>query len=336
VLEDRERHHAVETPHAWANLIESRVMMGTHGQPGYNPEREKMRFAEEVHRRVPASRRLVIQYRQLTSRKELWYYLDRSFDEITSLTELQRLPPRAQNAVLLVDEQLLDSVERPIFRALIAKHPVTFFDRFTMVDLGSDQPGEASWAFYDLPMSPLYRFFVSHKYPPLGLRRKAYLPGVCEALAAGAPIATDETPPDRPRNSSLDACWHNALVARGDRDRAEVAEVVTRGSLPQLDLPLGPAHIVAAGREGASMRIVYRAGGPDPVELHYVAIDPKQPKPRTIARGAAVPPPEKWRAGFLYVDVVPLPPGTQLAVERASVPSPGKPATVLSHTDLPR
>lgn len=272
-------YFAFEVPHAWANLLESRVMMGTHGQPGYDPEREKMKFAQEVHRLVPPGARLIVHYRHLTARKELWYYLDRSFDEINNLSELVRIPKeRAARSVLLIDEQMMDGGERAILRELLRTHPVTWFDHFGMVDLRSQTPGETSWAFYDLPTTAAYRFFVSHRWAPLGLKRKAYLPGLCESLAVGAPIAAarDELPPDPPKRPGLTACLHNAQVARGEDATASERAVI--GALPLLHGALGSAQIVAAGREGGSVRLVLRASGPEAGELRYrVTVPPPRP-----------------------------------------------------------
>ena len=284
-------YFAVETPHAWANLLESRVMMGTHGQPAYDPWRQQMKFAQEVHRLVPPNGRLIIHFRHLSARKEFWYYLDRSFDEVNHLSELQKLPKKDQS-VLLIDEGMLDPNERQIFRQLIRNHPVTYFDHFTMVELNKNGAGEKSYAFYDLPMSPSYRFWVSHKWAPLGLKRKAYLPGLCESLAVGAPIARDELPPDPPRHPALQACYHNALVARGEP--AEASERAVLAGLPPLDAPngrpLGDARVVAARRGGGMVRIVYRASGPIAAELRYVITLPA-PKPPAPAKNAPAPKP---------------------------------------------
>src|SRR5439155_10052699 len=41
----------VEGPHAYRNLVESREVMGTHSQPGYDADYTKLRFAMEVARR---------------------------------------------------------------------------------------------------------------------------------------------------------------------------------------------------------------------------------------------------------------------------------------------
>ena len=47
-------YFVAEVPHAWHNLVESRVLMGTHGEAHYNPEQQKLRFAAEVHARTEA------------------------------------------------------------------------------------------------------------------------------------------------------------------------------------------------------------------------------------------------------------------------------------------
>jgi len=367
-------YFVVELPHSWHNLIESREMMGTHSQPGYNPEREKLRFAREVHALTPPGRRLVVHYRHLGARKEFWYYLDRSFDEINSVAELPKLPPRAKDAVLLLDEQLLDAGERPIFRELIAHHPVTFFDHFTMIDLGNPTPGAKSWGFVERRTTPAYRFFVSAKWAPLDLLRKPYLPGLCEAAQAGVPLATDEPAPEQPKNAAQLPCWHNVLVARGDAAAAARSEAQIVGRTPRADLALGSARIIAAGRDGPSVRIVYRAGGPSSTELRYIVQRPapkqppslpapKQPAPKQQApippapkpapippapKPAPIPPaivprspalslPASWRKGFLYVDVVSVAPdASAFSVELFTPPpKPGAAPTVVSHADLP-
>src|SRR5206468_9131920 len=134
-------YFVAEVPHAWHNLIESRGMMGTHGEAHYDPEQKKLRFAAEVHARTTRDQRVIIHYPHLGARKEFWYYIDRNYDEIQSLRELDRLKATLGKSVLILDEHLLSVADRPIFERLIAAHPVTFFDDFTMVDLRSSTPG---------------------------------------------------------------------------------------------------------------------------------------------------------------------------------------------------
>src|SRR5437868_6586998 len=77
-----------ELPHAWHNWIDSRVLMGTHGESHYDPEQHKLVFAKDVNRHVKPDERVIIHYGQLGARKEMWFYLDRSFDNITTLAEM--------------------------------------------------------------------------------------------------------------------------------------------------------------------------------------------------------------------------------------------------------
>jgi 4-amino-4-deoxy-L-arabinose transferase-like glycosyltransferase len=180
-----------EARHAWSNLLESRVLMGTHGEARYSPEQEKLRFAAEVHARTGRSDRVIIHYPHLGARKEFWYYIDRNYDEIQNLSQIEKLP-QLEHSVLIFDEQLLSVNERVLFDRLIRSHPVTFFAQFTMIDFRVKQPYARSYAFVRRPMSLAYRFFVSHRYAPLALVPRVYLPGECAALAASVPIDLDE------------------------------------------------------------------------------------------------------------------------------------------------
>src|SRR5262249_26329496 len=149
------------------------------------------------------------------------------------------------------------------------KHPVTFFDHFTLVDLRSDKPMAMSYAFADGRMSKSYRFWVSHRYPPIELVRRAYIPGLCDALQAGAPIATDEALPPMPSAPDLHllACWHNVLTARGDAVGAAKLAVQLTKDLPRLDATLAKARVGAAGVGGGKLRLVLFAGGPETGDL---------------------------------------------------------------------
>ena len=315
-------------PHAWGNLIESRVLMGTHGETHYSPEQQKLRFAAEVHARTNRNQRVIIHYPHLGARKEFWYYIDRNYDEIQSLAQLQTLKTLPQS-VLILDERLLTIADRALFDRLMTQHPVTFFDNFAMVDLRSTQPGARSYAFVAGPMSAGYRWFVSHKYPPLHLVPRAYLPGECAALALGVPVATDEELPDaaEPRFA---ACHHNLLIERGQLEaaRAEARQLVDR--LPALDAALGGARIAAAGVRAGRLTLVLAPSGAERGELRYqLARDGKVAA--TLPASTSVPPPSRWQAGRLYVDEVALPPGRwdaeALLVETAPAapPVPGRP-----------
>jgi 4-amino-4-deoxy-L-arabinose transferase-like glycosyltransferase len=296
-----------EVPHAWRNLLESRVLMGTHGEAHYNPEQQKLRFATEVHARTTRDERVVIHYPHLGARKEFWYYIDRNYDEIQSLQELDKHKPTLGKSVLILDEKMLSAADRLIFDHLIQEHPVTFFDNFTMIDLRSTTPRAQSYSFEPGPMSLAYRFFVSHKYPPLALVRHAYLPGECEALTLGVPVATDEQIVE-PTDARLLPCYHDLLVDRGqDAPARAVAEALTK-PLTAVDRPLGSARVVAAGLRAGKLEVALAPAGVETGELRYqLSRDGKVGA--NISASLGIPAPPRWKSGHLYVDHVELPPG---------------------------
>ena len=325
-----------EVPHAYDNLLESRVMMGTHGEGGYNPRRELTRFSQEVHARTTKNDRVIVHYGHLGARKEMWYYIDRNFDEITTLSDAQlaRFEKTLPQSVLMLDERMLNVAERPVFEKLVAKHPVTFFDRFALVDLRSQKPGETSYMFVDGKMTPGYRWWVSHKYKPLELKRAASLSTLCRLVALGVPMASDEAePPTPPANElAIQQCWYNYLAARGDTARAAQVRSSLGAGLNAVDVPLGHAQVVAAGVTQRHLRVLWVAGGPEVGEVRYHVKRAGQPDlfiPRSVA-----PPPSEWVKGQLYADEVFYVAGTappeltvELVVPPPPAPTPPKPAT---------
>jgi hypothetical protein len=304
-----------EVPHAYANLIESRVLMGTHSEPNYSPQAEKLFFAREVTRRTKPTDRVISVYGNLGSRKEMWYYLDRSLDEIQSLTSVDTFKKTWSKSVVIFDERLLSAQERSVFERLIREHPVSFFDRYTMIDLRSNQPGETAYSFVPGPRSRAYSWFVSHKYPPLQLRREGYLPGICAAIEAGVPVARDEALPAPPPTSDLRArtCWVNYLTERGEPVREQVRaamELTTAvGALPSGPVPLGDASVHGAGVDKGRLRVLIHAGGREVGDLRYQIVRVGSPVAATPAgavitlpRSAQVPSPSTWRTGRLYLD----------------------------------
>jgi 4-amino-4-deoxy-L-arabinose transferase-like glycosyltransferase len=298
---------AAEVPHAWHNLLESRVMMGTHGEAHYDPEQQKMRFAHEVHLRTSKDERVIIHYPHLGARKEFWYYIDRNYDEIQSLRELDKHQATLSKSVLILDERMLSAADRLIFDRLIQAHPVTFFDHFTMIDLRSQTPRAQSYAFVPAPMSAGYRFFVSHKYPPLVLARRSYLPGECAALTLGVPVATDEAV-EEPDDARLRPCYHDLLVDRGQPDAAAKVAAELLRPLQPLDRTLGSARVVAAGMRAGKLEVAIAPGGAETGELRYQLVrDGKVGG--VISPSLGVPLPARWKAGHLYLDRIELLPG---------------------------
>jgi hypothetical protein len=294
---------AAELPHTYHNWIDSRVLMGTHGEAHYDPEQHKLVFAKDITRRTKPDERVLIHYGQLGARKEFWYYLDRSFDNMNGLNELDRHKADFHKSVLLLDEQALSGWERGRFEELMTQHPVSFYDRFTMVDLRSDKPLVSSWAFGVGNMSARYRWWISHKYAPLHLMRVGYLRGICTALDLGVPIATDEEAAPWPTEPKMLPCYRNYLVVRGDKGDAKRAEERLLDGMEARSVPLGSARVIAVGRKGGKLRIAIEAGGPEKDELRYV-IKHDGVLQQVVGRSSAMPPPSKWRSGFLYIDEV--------------------------------
>jgi hypothetical protein len=298
-------YFAAELPHAWANLIESRVLMGTHGEAGYSTAQDKWLFAADVAHRVRPDERIIIHYGELGARKEMWFYIDRSFDEITHLNQLDKYKKTLARSVLMLDERALSGGERQLFRELIRVHPVIFYDHYAMVDLRSNKPGAMSYGFAPGAMSLRYRWLISHKYPPLKLTRVGYFPGLCEAVTVGAPVARDEEAPPPPHDPKQLPCYYNYLIARGDNATAgRVLDGLIAGLEPS-PLYLGSAR-VWGGIAGGRLRVVVRSDGPEEGELRYLVEHATPPLQLPLPR-IALPAPSAWRRGMVYVDEVTLP-----------------------------
>jgi hypothetical protein len=291
----------VELPHGYHNWIDSRVLMGTHGEGHYDPEQHKLLFAKDVTKRTKPDERVIIHYGQLGARKEMWFYLDRSFDNLNSLSELDRLRPNFKKSWLILDEQSLSGSDRARYEDLLAHHPVTFYDRFTLIDLRSDKPGVSSYGFVAGNMSRGYRWWVSHKYAPLHLLRTGYLRGICTAIEHDVPVARDEQAAAWPTDLHYLPCYRNYLVLRGEPREAKKAEERLLQGLHPMAASLGSAHVVAAGRVGGKLKIAIEASGAIDGDLRYVL---KKGEQVLQVVSSTLPSPRRWRAGFLYIDEV--------------------------------
>jgi hypothetical protein len=331
----------LEAPHAYANLLESRVMMGTHGERNYNPEREKLLFGKEINRLTTPAERVILHYPHLSARKELWYYLDRSLDEVTHLTQAEKHKATWSKSVMVFDWKMLSADEKRWVLPLVATHPTIFFDHFTLVDLRKQGGGVTSYGFRERAVeSAAYKFFVQHKWKPLETYPMAWLPGVCDALEAGAPLADPASFPMPPETAFKDArareCLQRLYVRRGDAAAAErVVGQLTAGLVPST--PVGgalgkAARVVAAGVFAGRLRAVWIGGGPEAGELRFVVERPGKP-PLVLAHSPAAASPSSWQPGFVYSDEVALPPnagaltGATIAVElvRPAPPAPKAP-----------
>ncbi len=188
-------YFSAEVPLSFRTLVESRVLMGTLGEVRYTPHDDQWMFAKEVTKATVPTDRVILHYPSMSARKELWFYLDRSMDEITQMAQIERYRKTFDHSVLVYDDKLISPPERAIAEQLMKEHPVRFYDRFVMIDLRVAGPRVEGWGFDKGPMSSAYRFWVSHVYPPLRPVRRASAAGVCTALRLGLPIAKDEQAP---------------------------------------------------------------------------------------------------------------------------------------------
>jgi hypothetical protein len=177
-----------------------------------------------------------------------------------------------------------------------------------------------SYAFEPQRMSALYRFFVSHKYPPLALVRRAYLPGECEALRLGVPVATDEELRE-PGDARLMGCYHNLLVERGNTRLAQATMREILAGLTPLDRPLGSARIVAVGMRAGKLDVAIAAAGAEKGELRYqLSRDGKVGA--YVGPSLTIPAPAHWKSGAVYVDHVELTPGRWDVEAQLTEPAP--------------
>ena len=197
-------------PQAAHNLVESRVVMGTHGEAHYDSHADAWAFAKEITKRTLPSERVILHFPSMSARKELWYYLDRSLDEVTSLSQVARYKPEFDHAVLVYDDRAIAPYERKIAEDLMKSHPVHFFDRFVLIDLRVTGARVDGSTFAKGPMSLAYRFWVSHVYAPLTVAREASSTEVCTALRLQLPLATDEPLPPKGGRP----CWADYLRRR--------------------------------------------------------------------------------------------------------------------------
>lgn len=163
-------YFALVIPHSYRNLLESRVMMGTHGEPHYDPQYEKLRFAEEASRLTEKTSCFVAY--NLPHRLEFEYYLDRSFctpqtwGNIGTLTQVEALHKQFPNMVIVMDSQV-EGAERAILLDLLRRHPGTLFGTYLHIDLGKQEKTLDAFRFVPHRPSLAWRYLVSHKYPPL-------------------------------------------------------------------------------------------------------------------------------------------------------------------------
>ncbi len=164
-------YFAVVLPHTLHNLIESREVMGTHGQPGYNAEYNKLLFARAAAAHTDKYAFAV--FYQLPYRLEFTYYFDRSYGispwgEISSLAQLEDIHKRHPNLVLMTHKPQPAGLDAAL-RQLLQKHDAYAYDNFLLVKLDKEtaHPEFHEYRFQAQRPSLSWRWFYSHKYPPM-------------------------------------------------------------------------------------------------------------------------------------------------------------------------
>jgi hypothetical protein len=157
---------ALVLPQSIYDLIRSRALGGSQGFVGYDSEQAKMRFADEVARwSCPDD--VVAIAASIPHRVELLYHLDRTTRDVASLAEVTR-PGGPPFSVVLTDAEPPPS-ERAALATLLAQHPARRVERWLMIDLRAHGSDLRTFALRPRAPSWTWRWFVSHRYPPLDL-----------------------------------------------------------------------------------------------------------------------------------------------------------------------
>ncbi len=147
-------------------LIESREVMGCLHNGGYNPEYEQMRFAEVVaHYTAPGD--LVGITSDIEVRDEFSYLLDRTVRTLNSINDVTR--PENSGIAVLLTEANPPGDQRAALNALLAQHPARQIANWFFIDLRRAGAEQRTFVFRPRKPSLVWRWFVSHCYPPLVL-----------------------------------------------------------------------------------------------------------------------------------------------------------------------
>lgn len=165
-------YFAITLPHALHNLVESREVMGTHGQPNYNSEYQKLLFARAAAEHTDKYAFAV--FYNLPYRLEFTYYFDRSYGispwgEIGTLAQLGPIQKRHPDLALLT-QRPMPAAEDRLLTAVLQKHDAYAYDgNFLLVrlDTETDHPQLHSYHFVKQQPSWVWWWFYSHKYPPM-------------------------------------------------------------------------------------------------------------------------------------------------------------------------
>ena len=195
-------YFATTLPHAFHNLVDSRVVMGTHGFVGYNPDYSKLMFARAAGAHTPKSAFAV--FFHLPYRVEFTYYFDRSYGvspwgELSTLAQLDEVRKQHPELVLVTQRSLPAAEDRRL-RELLQHHRAYAYENFLLVRLDEEiaQPEIHEYRFVPQKPSWIWWWFYSHKYPPVEAVEVTTPFGDAIRAAAAAPSAPTSTAPPAP------------------------------------------------------------------------------------------------------------------------------------------
>jgi hypothetical protein len=238
-----------EVPLGYKKLIESRETMGTD-TPGYNADYPKQLFAQEVARRTGPEDFVFTLTAGFPRRIEFYFYMDRSNVDIASLNQLRTMRKERPRSLLVLNPSAVSGAERDILLELLRKYPADIYDGYMVVDMRHEQPGIHEYRFVPEPMGLLYRYFVSHKYPPMHPVPATSSTLECLYADARLPVPGDLAPlaPLGLPTAEQALCRHDLLLRKGDRAGADAVVEKLRGMLTPVDRALGPGLRIVAAR----------------------------------------------------------------------------------------
>jgi hypothetical protein len=159
---------SAQAPHALHALVIAREKAGNEEYPGYDPQIRQYFFAASVRDRIPRDA-VVFAHRHLGVRAEFVGLIDKEVADLPSLLHVERRRPQ-RRVFVAWDQDRLTAAERNVASALVAAHGILLIDRYALVDLTQARPEAEVYRIELGRPSLLYKYFVSHKYPPMRLR----------------------------------------------------------------------------------------------------------------------------------------------------------------------
>lgn len=329
---------------AFAGLGGARILEYQQNPSDVAREAPEYRFrfgavAEWVAARTEPDDRILLQ-NDFPLRFQTGFYLDRPVSRARLEKGFRGLHGRNEARYLLLDRQRLPQSERTdILRTLAADYPVTFLDRFCVVDLAAEAgkaTGIKALRIALHPPSALWSWFVSLVYPPYTIEPSdadAFMWALtlgrdAEARRLAARVAVPQDPPPeepyaRQRWLADAIAYHNAqrLLGRDTTDAfgrvASAVRTVGEMRIGDRATVIGvDTHPYQGGRLGVALVLRAERDGDTYLRpwMHRRPLqDASLPLPLLGFGGSEQvwhdfePLPDAWREGMLYSDLFAFP-----------------------------